>query len=332
MDDYAIIYNPKSAAGRTKKDFAYACKTLDRLQVSYKLFQTEYFQHAISLSEQLAQDGYRVIAAGGDGTCNEVLNGVMKSNTKELIGFLPIGSGNDIPGAIGIIPDVKRACEIIAEGKTGKTDVGLSVNAKNEDRYFLGSASQGFDGVVATKVNENEKKYTGTMNYVVMVLKTVFQFKKRAVRATMDHDVYEGAPNNVAVGNGESYGGWMYFCMGARIDDGLFNICIPEFTSFEVLMVFNKMYSKTILPDPKIQTFQSKKIRLEMMKPEDEPYLGQVDGELIGEFPISYECLPNAYEFIKPERDEALDWFMQKYGKKYLKHCKKHNLTPKINK
>jgi len=62
----------------------------------------------------------------------------MKSKTNALIGFIPVGSGNDIPGAIGIIPDVKRACEIIAEGKTGKTDVGLSINSKNESRYFLG--------------------------------------------------------------------------------------------------------------------------------------------------------------------------------------------------
>ena len=331
MKDYAIIYNPKCAAGKTKKDFDFACKTLDNLHVSYKVFQTEYFQHAISLSEQLAKESYRVIAAGGDGTCNEVLNGVMKSNTNELIGFIPVGSGNDIPGAIGIIPNVKRACEIIAEGKTGKNDVGLSINAKNERRYFLGIGSQGFDGVVATRVNENEKKYKGTMNYVIMAIRTIFKFIKRAVRVIMDHDVYEGSPNNVAVGNGESYGEWMYFCMGARIDDGLFNISIPEVTPLRALMDLRKMYSKTVLPHPKIQTFQSKKVRVEMIKMEDDPYIAQVDGEVIGNLPVSYECLPNAYEFIKPERDETLDWFMQKFGKKYLKHCKKHNLAPKIN-
>ena len=334
MKDYAIIYNPACAAGKTKKDFDYACKKLDNLKVSYKVVQTEYYQHAISLSEQLAKEGYQgVIAAGGDGTCNEVLNGVMKSKTNALIGFIPVGSGNDIPGAIGVIPNVKRACEIIAKGNTGRNDVGLSINAKNEARYFLGIGSQGFDGAVAEKVNKHEKKYSGTWNYIVMLLKTIFKFVKRAVKVTMDNDVYEGIPNNIAIGNGESYGEWMYICGGARIDDGLFNISIPEVSPLRVLKDLRKMYSKTVLPHPKIKTFQSKKVRVEMVKPEteDDPYIAQVDGEVIGKLPISYECLANAYEFIKPERDESLDWFMQKYGKKYLKHCKKHNLTPKIN-
>ena len=332
MKDYALIYNPTSGQKKkTKKDFDYACKTLEKLKVSFKLFHTEYFQHGISLSEQLAKDGYRVIAAGGDGTCNEILNGVMKSNTNELIGFMPIGSGNDIPGAIGIIPDVKRACEIIAEGKTGKNDVGLAINAKKETRYFLGIGSQGFDGAVAEIVNAHAKKYKGTNNYVIALLKTIFKFKKRRVRVIMDNDVYEGSPNNVAIGNGESYGEWMYLCGGARIDDGLFNISIPEVTPLRVLFDLKRMYSKTVIPHPKIKTFQSKKVRVEMVNSEDDPYIGQVDGELIGKVPITYECLPDAYEFIKPERDETIDCFMQKYGKKYLKHCKKHNITPKIN-
>jgi len=85
------------------------------------------------------------------------------------------------------------------------------------------------------------------------------------------------------------------------------------------------------IPHPKIKTFQSKKVRVEMVNTENDPYIGQVDGEMIGNVSITYECLPNAYEFIKPVPDETIDCFMQKYGKKYLKHCKKHNITPKIN-
>ncbi|MHA1510801.1 MAG: diacylglycerol/lipid kinase family protein, partial [Promethearchaeota archaeon] len=167
--------------------------------------------------------------------------------------------------------------------------------------------------------------------YVIALLKTIFKFKKRRVRVIMDNDVYEGSPNNVAIGNGESYGEWMYLCGGARVDDGLFNISIPEVTPLRVLFDLRRMYSKTVIPHPKIKTFQSKKVRVEMVNAEDDPYIGQVDGELIGKVPITYECLPDAYEFIKPERDETIDCFMQKYGKKYLKHCKKHNITPKIN-
>ena len=102
----------------------------------------------------------------------------------------PVGSGNDIPGAIGIIPNVKRACEIITEGNTGKNDVGLTINAKNETRYFLGIGSQGFDGAVAEKVNAHEKKYSGTWNYVIMLIKTIFQFKKTGDNVNIEVDFF----------------------------------------------------------------------------------------------------------------------------------------------
>ena len=117
MEDYAIIYNPKAGKGKGGiKDIDFMEKCLKELSISYKLFETEYMGHAIELASQLAKDGYSVIGAGGDGTCNEVMNGAITSNTNALCGFIPMGSGNDIPAAIGILPDIKRACEIIAEG------------------------------------------------------------------------------------------------------------------------------------------------------------------------------------------------------------------------
>ena len=107
MEDYAIIYNPTAAAGKSKKDFDYACKLLTDLGVTHKLYESEFATHAIELAKQAATDGYRVIACGGDGTCNEILNGVIQSKTGNLCGFIPMGSGNDIPAAIGIKSDVK---------------------------------------------------------------------------------------------------------------------------------------------------------------------------------------------------------------------------------
>ncbi|GAJ08472.1 unnamed protein product [marine sediment metagenome] len=154
--DYAIIYNP--IAGKptqTEKDIEYAKKCLDDFKISYKLFKTEFAGHAISLANQLAKEGYRVIGAGGDGTCNEVFHGVISSGSGALCGFIPMGSGNDIPAAIGITPDIKRACEIIAENHTSKSDIGFAKTDEGVERYFLGIGSQGFDGEVAKRSNEN---------------------------------------------------------------------------------------------------------------------------------------------------------------------------------
>lgn len=315
MEDYAIIYNPASASGKSKEDFDYACQCLKNLGVSYKLFETEYERHAIELTSQLAKDGYRVIGAGGDGTCNEVLNGVITSNSGALCGFIPMGTGNDIPGAIGIPPDIKRACEIIAESFIGKNDIGLAVTETGIKRYFLGIGSQGFDAEVTKRANESKRK-----NYVIAVLKTIIRWKKRKIKIMMDNDKYEGMANLIAVGNGPSYGGWMYICSKARVNDGKFHIVVPDVSKLKLLYNFNKMYSATLLPHSSINEFESKKVRVEMIDPEDEPYLCQVDGEVLGDIPVTYEVLKDGYEFIRPECDEVAEAFKEKHGRYYYEY------------
>jgi len=309
--DYAIIYNP--IAGKpeqTEKDIEYAKKCLDDFNISYKLFKTEFAGHAINLANQLAKEGYQVIGAGGDGTCNEVFHGVISSNSGTLCGFIPMGSGNDIPAAIGITPDIKRACEIISENHTSKSDIGFAKTDEGVERYFLGIGSQGFDSEVARRSNENKEK-----NYNAIILKTLFSWKSREIRVTMDNDTYEGMANLAAVGNGGAYGGGMYVCQRAKVDDGLFDISVVDIGKFKLLFQFKRMYDASLLPHPDISEYQSKKVRIEMKNPEDEPYLCQVDGEILGPLPVTYESIKDGYEFIRPKTDEVAEAFKEKYGR-----------------
>jgi diacylglycerol kinase (ATP) len=313
MSDYAIIYNPiagKSEKGKDNIEIVSEC--LDNLKVSYKLYKTEYQGHAIELAGQLAKEGYRVIGAGGDGTCNEVLHGVISSNSGALCGFIPLGSGNDVPAVIGITPNIKRACEIIAEGNTGKSDVGLALKDDGVKRYFLGVGSQGFDAEVARRANENKDK-----NYNALVLKALFAWKSKEIRVIMDNEVFEGYANLVAVGNGGSYGGGMYVCQFAKVNDGLFDISIVNIKKLKLLLQFKRMYSGSLLPHPNVEEHQSKKVRIEMINPGDVPYLCQVDGEMLGDLPVTYETLKDGYEFICPKINEAAEAFKEKYGHYY---------------
>jgi diacylglycerol kinase (ATP) len=313
MEDVAIIHNP--LAGTKKKgklDIDYVTDCLNNLKVSYKVFKTEYAGHAIELASQLAKDGYTVIGAGGDGTCNEVLHGVISSNSGVLCGFIPMGSGNDVPAVIGILPDIKRACEIIAEGHTSKSDVGLALKDDGIKRYFLGIGSQGFDAEVAKRANENKEK-----NYNALVLKALFSWKSKKVKVIMDNDTYEGDANLVAVGNGGSYGGGMYICQKAMVDDGLFDISIANIKKLKLLFQFKRMYSGSLSPHPDIYEYQSRKVRIEMQNPEDEPYICQVDGELLGNLPVNYETLKDGQEFIRPKINEVAEAFKEKYGQYY---------------
>lgn len=324
MENHAIIYNPKAGKGsETKTDIEYACKCLDTLDVSYKLFETEYAGHAIELANKLAKDGYRIIGAGGDGTCNEVMNGVITSKSNVLCGFIPMGTGNDIPGAIGIRPDIKRACEIIAEGYSDKSDIGLATTHEGVKRYFLGIGSQGFDAEVTKRTNQAKKHFKGTKNYVVQVLKTLIAWKNKELNIIMDKDNYEGSANLVAVGNGPSYGGWMYICQNARVNDGMFHVSVANVGKFKLLGDFNKMYSATLLPHPNVHEFVSQKVKIEMKNSEEEPYLCQVDGEVLGTIPVTYENIKDGYEFIRPKTDEVAEAFKEKYGR-YFYECKEN--------
>ncbi|MHA1413485.1 MAG: diacylglycerol/lipid kinase family protein [Promethearchaeota archaeon] len=320
--DHAIIYNPKAGKEKkTKRDLEYMRKCLDDLGISHALFESEYPGHAIELASQCAKDGYRVIGAGGDGTCNEVMNGVINSGTKALVGFIPMGTGNDIPGAIGILPDIKRACEVIAEGYSSPADIGLAITDSGVKRYFLGIGSQGFDAEVTRRTNEMRKIFKGTKNYVLQVINTIITWKNKEIRVVTDDDKYEGPSNLVAVANGPSYGGWMYICQKARVNDGIFHVNVLNMKKLRLLKDFNKMYKAEVLPHPNIEEYTSKKVRIEMLNhDEDEPYSCQVDGEVLGPIPVNYECIPDGHEFIRPKIDEVAEAFKQKHGR-YFWEC-----------
>jgi YegS/Rv2252/BmrU family lipid kinase len=314
MKDYAMIYNPSSANGKSKKSFQLALATLEKLGVSFETRQSDYPGHTILLAHELADDGYRIIGCGGDGTCNEVFNGAILSSKKPLIGFIPMGSGNDIPGAIGILPDVKRACEIIAEGFSETCDIGLATNGNDEEnRYFIGIGSQGFDAEVTRRANSGKKRLKGTQNYVTATLTTSMYFKNQKIKVAMDDDTFEDEAVLAAVGNGPSYGGWMYMCAEACIHDGTFHVVIlGKMSKLSVLINLTKMYTKQHLSLPAIHSFVSKRVKIEMVDPDAKPYLYQVDGEVLGPVPVTYEAIADGYEFIKPKKNEVLLEFNKK--------------------
>jgi len=309
MIDYAIIYNPTANKGSVGEQINEVSKILDRLNVKHELYATEYAGHAIELAKSLAKDGLNIIGAGGDGTANEVLHGTIVSETGALCGFIPMGSGNDIPAAIGYRADMKRACEIIAEGFSSKNDIGFAKRDDGTERFFLGIGSQGFDSEVARRSNENKEK-----DYNMIILTLLREWENQEIIVKMDNDTFEGEANLAAVGLSGAYGGGMFICQRANVEDGLFDISIVNIDKVKLARQFRRMYNASLLPHPDISEFQSRKVRIEMRTLKDEPYVCQVDGEVLGSLPVNYECIKDGYEFIKPKINEFAEEFKQKYG------------------
>ncbi|MFX1236438.1 MAG: diacylglycerol/lipid kinase family protein [Promethearchaeota archaeon] len=188
---------------------------------------------------------------------------------------------------------------------------------KGIQRYFLGIGSQGFDAEVTKRTNESVKGLMGTRNYVLNVIKTIFRWRNKKIRVIMDEDEYIGPANLIAVGNGPSYGGGMYICQNARINDGKFHISVVNKKKFRLLRDFNKMYSASAIPHPGISEYVSTKIRIEMKHGEEKPYLCQVDGEILENIPVEYQVIKNGHELICPKTDEVATVFKKKYGRYY---------------
>jgi len=220
-----------------------------------------------------------------------------------------MGSGNDIPAAVGYRADIKRACEIIAEGYSNKTDIGLAIKDDGSKRYFLGIGSQGFDSEVARRSNVDQEK-----DYNVIILNVLKDWESQEIIVKMDNDKFEGEATLAAVGLSGAYGGGMFICQRASLEDGLFDISIVNIDKIKLARQFRRMYNASLLPHPDILEYQSKKVRLEMRTVEQKPYVSQVDGEVLGQLPINYECIQDGYEFIRPKTHEFAEEFKEKYG------------------
>ena len=312
MIDYAIIYNPTANKGNVGRQIDDVCKFLKDLNVNFELHASKYAGHAIELASSLAKEGLRIIGAGGDGTANEILHGTIISKTGALCGFIPMGSGNDIPAAVGYRADMQRACEIIAEGYFAKSDVGYARRDDGTERYFLGIGSQGFDSEVARRSNENKEK-----DYNMIILTLLREWENQEIIVKMDNDTFEGEANLAAVGLSGAYGGGMFICQRASTEDGLFDISIVNIDKVKLARQFRKMYNASLLPHPDVSEFRSKKVRIEMINSEQAPYYCQVDGEVLGLVPVTYECIADGYEFIRPKTNEFAEEFKQKYGHYY---------------
>jgi YegS/Rv2252/BmrU family lipid kinase len=190
--------------------------------------------HAADLAQDAAAEGYGVVVAvGGDGTANEVLNGLMRARTPETggpaMGILCVGRGNDFAYGVGIPPDLEAGCRVLAEGSRRIIDVGRVTGGLYPDgRYFGNGVGIGFDAVVGFEAVKM-KRLSGFPSYLVAVLKTVFLYYQAPLTAiAYDGETLTQRSLMVSVMNGQRLGGGFYTAPAGRPDDGLFDLCIAR--------------------------------------------------------------------------------------------------------
>ena len=295
----AVVLNPASGRGQGARRRI----ELERLlkaesgrigqigSVQWRIYETDHAGGGTEAAGRAVEDGAEVVAAaGGDGTYGEVVNGIMGTGVR--LAILPLGTGNDFSRGLGLNTDLALAVHTLFHGTPRRIDLGITGG-----RYFINIAGCGFDAVATERVNRGFRWLRGTPAYIAAVLQTLMSYKAARMTLEIDGEVIEKRAMLCSIANSSSYGGGMMVAPDARIDDGLFDICIlAEAGKVEFLRAFPRVFKGTHVTHPKVTMFKAKRIRVE-----SDPQLPVlIDGDVLARTPAEFEIVPGAIEVMSP--------------------------------
>jgi YegS/Rv2252/BmrU family lipid kinase len=292
-----VIFNP-TARGEKAKRFR---RHLDLIAAECALKQTVAAGGARSLALQAVREGFNiVVAAGGDGTLNEVLNGIGDAPDgfeRVRLAVLPLGTVNVFARELGLPMDLKRGWEIIRAGKEMRIDlpcVECFVNGSAQRRYFAQLAGAGLDARAIDLVNWQLKKKIGPLAYVWAGILALGQ---PASAITVASRADSAVGELVLVGNGRLYGGQYRLFPGADLRDGLLEICVIPKTNWQSLIQCGaSLLARGELPGGAAKSFRSETFTL--TSPASTPL--EVDGESVGHLPATFSIQPQKLRVIIP--------------------------------
>jgi len=309
MRDTLVIVNPASAGGRTAKQWPLLQRCLVDAGVEFEARITAGPADAITHTREALREGVaRVVAVGGDGTLNEIVNGWFDPKTLQPInpdaslGLLPSGTGGDFRKTAGIPMHHAAACALLARGDTRRIDAGridYHGGGAPDPRWFVNIADCGIGGDVVNRVNHSRKRGGGTLTFAWHSLAALMTFGSRMVRVDVDGRASEGPMQNVVVANGRYFGGGMQIAPQASIDDGLFDVVtIGELTRRRSLTGMSGIYRGRHIGRPGVTFTRGRVVTVTPL--EQRPVLFDVEGEQVGRAPATLTCLPGALRLCAP--------------------------------
>jgi diacylglycerol kinase (ATP) len=294
MGKTCIILNPSAGS---VSDLDVVTARLKSLPNADLLLTSKTGSAARSAKTALKKGCDTIIAAGGDGTLNEVVNGIGENLGDARVGLIPLGTGNDFARTIGIPVELETAIELILAGETRPVD--LVRVTSDEVRYFVNVSAGGFSGLVNEKLTPEMKKTWGPLAYLRGAAAALSEL--RAYRTTLAFDNTESLVidlYNVVVANGRYVAGGTLIAPEALIDDGLLDIVlIPKGPATEMAMLAAQIGMGNHLSSESVVFRRAAKVTVN-----SKPGMWfNVDGELVGNEPARFEILPRALRFIAPK-------------------------------
>jgi YegS/Rv2252/BmrU family lipid kinase len=305
--NWIAIINMAAGGGKTERDWPFIAQTLQKEGIHYEPFFTQRRLHASIIARNKIQEGYsKIIVVGGDGTMNEVINGLFSQKriqtSEVMLGMISVGTGNDWAKTFNIPSDYKGAIRTIKEQRTFIQDAGLVFyrkNGKEWKRYFINIAGIGFGARVVERTNRmKERGRSGSLLYLYSLFYSLIGYRAKSAVIEIDGKSYQRKIFALNVGIGKYNGGGMIQVPHAVPDDGLYSITLIRKVGKLILLAnIMKLYNGNITKHSKVETYMAKSIQIEgssRLKIE-------TDGESLGHGPASFQIIPRSVRVISGE-------------------------------
>ena len=303
MTTYKIIANPAAGSGAGERALPRIEQLLREAGLDHSIVHTERVGQAIELAREAALAGHDVVVAlGGDGTVNEVVNGLLQAaeaGRPVPLGVLCGGRGNDFAASVGIPYELEEGCQTLLRDQRRSIDIGrVSGGLFPQGRYFANCVGMGFDAIATIEVKKLPR-LGGFLSFLIAVLKTIFLYNK-APLATIEYDGHTLRQRSllVSIMNGRRLGGGFIMAPESQPDDGLFDLCIAlQVSRGRVLTLLPHFLRGTQAGQKEITSGQARRISITA---EDGPLPAQCDGEIISVEGrrLEVELLPQRLEVI----------------------------------
>jgi len=267
---------------------------------------TEYPGHATELARAAGAQGCDlVVAAGGDGTVHEVINGLMQAPEKDrpALGIVPLGSGNDFAHILGVPDDPSQALQSCLSGQPHSLDVGSVRDENDRLEYFNNTIGIGFDAVVTIRTRKITSIH-GFMMYFVATMQTILRnFAAMDLHVETDRESWDQSTIMLTLGNGPREGGGFFVTPEAKLDDGLLNyVTIRKISRLTMLRLVPEVMKGTHARFKQVRMGSCRKMTIASQQ----PLYVHCDGEIFAGFGVNIrkltiEILPDAIRFLKKE-------------------------------
>jgi diacylglycerol kinase (ATP) len=292
-----IIANPRAGQGMVERHLPEIERTLADADLAYRIVRTTHPGHATEIARNALDSGDRyLVAAGGDGTVHEVLNGMIEDDvavsTDAVLGIVAAGSGCDIVRTLRLPGDAVTASERLLGDAVRRIDIGkvtLTLGGKEVTRYFANIAETGLGAATVARTGRLPRSL-GAAKYFAGFWLTLPGFHPAAVRLDADGGSFEWRAHNVVVANCQYFGGGMHISPKSQPDDGLLDVLAMVGPKTDAFTMLPKIYKGTHLPHRNIAEARARTVRLHASP----PLPIEADGEILGTTPATFAVVPNA--------------------------------------